>query len=87
MGIGEAARLLGVSEDWVRRWIDANEPDPESPDPAVRGRVPVAERVRDDGGPVPRRWRRPYRDAVEAEARRRRGELTAGGEAPTEPAG
>jgi hypothetical protein len=77
MGIGAAARLLGVSEDWVRRWIDANEPDAEHPD-----RVPVAERTRGEGGPVAGRWRRPYRDAVEAEAARRRGQSSGSGDAP-----
>lgn len=67
MEIAEAAALLGISEQSVRRWIDANEPDADSPD-----RVPVAERVRgEDGQPVSGRWRRPFRDAVVAEARRR----------------
>jgi hypothetical protein len=80
MGIRAAAGVLGVSEDWVRRWIDANEPDADHPD-----RVPVA-RVRGIGGRVGRRWRRPYRDAVEAEARRQRGEREPGvGEAPPAP--
>lgn len=77
MGIRAAARLLGVSDDWVRRWIDANEPDAEHPD-----RVPVA-KVRGHLGKAGRRWRRPYRDAVEAEERRQRGESHPGsGEAP-----
>lgn len=77
MGIRAAAAMLGVSEDSVRRWIDANEPDEEHPD-----RVPVA-RVRGLGGRVGRRWRRPYRDAVEAEARRQSGDRHPGlGEAP-----
>jgi len=69
MGVRAAAEVLGVSEDWVRRWIDANEPTEDHPD-----RVPVA-KVRGSLGRVGRRWRRPYRDAVEAEARRQRGEL------------
>jgi hypothetical protein len=81
MGVGAAARLLGVSEDWVRRWIDRNEPDAEHPD-----RAPVAERVRTADGPEAGRWRRPYRDAVEAEASRRRGGQQ-GGHAPPAPAG
>lgn len=67
MPIAEAAKLLGVSQDTVRRWIDANEPSAEHPD-----RVPVAERARQAGGPVAGAWRRPFRDAVLAEARRRR---------------
>jgi hypothetical protein len=65
MGVTEAAALLGVSEDWVRRWIDRNEPDAEHPQ-----RVPVGE-VRGDQGAAERRWRRPFRDAVLDEARRR----------------
>jgi hypothetical protein len=73
MGVRAAAELLGVSEDWVRRWIDANEPDADHPE-----RVPVA-RVRGLPGKLGRRWRRPYRDAVEAEARRQRGEHGPGG--------
>jgi transposase len=66
MGIAQAAARLGISEQSVRRWIDDNEPDAEHPD-----RVPVAERPRVESGPEARRWRRPYRDAVEAEAGRR----------------
>lgn len=62
MPVKDAAALLGVSEDTVRRWIDANEPDAEHPD-----RVPVAAGGREAG-----QWRRPFRDAVLAEARRRR---------------
>lgn len=81
MGVGEAARLLGVSHDWVRRWIDANEPDAEHPD-----RVPVAARARTAEGPVAGAWRRPYRDAVQAEADRRSGKRQ-GRDTPPEPAG
>ena len=81
MEIGEAARLLGVSQDWVRRWIDAHEPDAEHPD-----RVPVAARARTASGPVKGAWRRPYRDAVEDEARRRSGKWQ-GRAAPPDPAG
>jgi hypothetical protein len=69
MSMADAARLLNMSENSVRRWIDANEPTAEHPD-----RVPVAERPRGDGGPVKGRHRRPYVDAVEAEVRRRRGQ-------------
>lgn len=75
MGIRAAARLMGVSEDTVRRWIDANEPSRDHPD-----RVPVAERARKGGGPIAGRWRRPFRDAVEEEAARRRGGQAGGDE-------
>lgn len=79
MGVAEAAELLGVSEDWVRRWIDRNEPNADHPD-----RVPVGE-VRGEDGAAERRWRRPYRDAVEAEVARRRPGRP-GGDASPEPA-
>lgn len=79
MGVAEAAELLGVSEDWVRRWIDRNEPSGDHPD-----RVPVGE-VRGEDGAAERRWRRPFRDAVEAEVARRRHHRPGGG-APSEPA-
>lgn len=62
MPIKDAAAMLGISEDSVRRWIDANEPDDGHPH-----RVPVAAGGRESG-----QWRRPFRDAVLAEARRRR---------------
>lgn len=79
MPVKDAAALMGVSEDTVRRWIDANEPDAEHPD-----RVPVAERTRGSAGPVAGSWRRPFRDAVLAEARRRgRPVPGGGGPAPT----
>lgn len=64
MSVGDAARLAGVSEDTVRRWIDAMD---------LAG-MPVAERERgEDGQPVSGRHRKPYVDAVEAWIRRRRG--------------
>lgn len=63
MSIAEAAAEVGVSQDTVRRWVD---------DAEAAGR-PVAERERDEQGrAIPGRHRRPYRDAVEAWARRRR---------------
>ncbi|WP_431935756.1 hypothetical protein [Micromonospora sp. RP3T] len=63
MSMKEAAKLANASEDTVRRWIDEAE---------TAGR-PVAERERDESGqPVKGRHRRPYREAVEAWARRRR---------------
>lgn len=65
MTMAEAAEVVGVSIDSVRRWIDE----------AEAGGRPVAERERDEQGrPVPGSWRRPYRDAVEAWKRRRQGQ-------------
>lgn len=63
MSMKEAAALVGVSQDTVRRWIDEAD---------AAGR-PVADRERDEHGQaVAGRHRRPYRDEVEAWARRRR---------------
>lgn len=68
MTMAEAAELVGVSMDTVRRWVD---------DAEAAGR-PVAERERDERGLVRAgSWRRPYRAEVEAWRRRRRG-LVAG---------
>ena len=70
MPMGEAAALLKISEQSVRRWIDDNEPTDDYPD-----RVPVADRERDARGrAVEGSWRRPYRSAVMRERARRRGQ-------------
>lgn len=70
MSMAEAAELVGVSVDSVRRYVDEAED---------RGAA-VAERDRDEHGRVrPGSWRRPYRDAMEAWKRRRQGQVDAGG--------
>ena len=63
MSMAEAAKVVGLSQETVRRWVD---------DAETRGE-PVAERERDEQGQVVQgSWRRPYRDEVVAWARRRR---------------
>lgn len=63
MSVAEAAAYLALSEETVRRWFDA----------ADQAGTPVGERDRDEHGqPIPGRHRKPYRDAVEAYAARRR---------------
>jgi len=64
MSMEDAARLVGLSVDMVRRYIDKQE---------SLGRS-VAERGRDDvGRPRKGAWRKPYRDAMEAWRDMRRG--------------
>lgn len=71
MSMTEAAELVGVSVDSVRRYIDEQE----------ASGVPVAERDRDERGrPREGSWRRPYVDAMRAWRDRRRG-LVANGTA------
>lgn len=69
MSMAEAAELVGVSMDTVRRFVDGAEARGES----------VAERDRDERGLVRAgSWRRPYRDAMEAWRRRRQGQVAGG---------
>lgn len=70
MSMAEAAELVGVSQDTVRRYVD---------DAEAAGR-PVAERDRDEHGRARQgSWRRPYRDEMEGWRRRRRRGGDAGG--------
>ncbi len=74
MSMTEAAALVGVSMDKVRRYIDEREAAGE----------PVAVRDRDEHGrPRDGAWRRPYRDSMEAWRDQRRG-LVANGAAAGE---
>lgn len=74
MSMAEAAALVGVSQDTVRRYVDEQE----------AAGTPVAERDRDERGrPKPLSWRRPYLSAMQAWKDRRAGLVpeTADGEA------